>query len=323
MMREDASVDRLMFEGTPTSSAGQYALSLSQDELNEYSHNREKWYRQRFAYPPDNPLIFVKWGGPDIHAEGDMQKLAWDWLEQERARTKCNIYIPEVYKIFRYKRRTFLLMQFVKATPIRWLFDGEDPFWLDHEDECDDIMAEAIELLSRMPVPGDATVGRYSSARTYFKHPIFKHHEACLIYKDVQEMEDHFNRVAIIRFGMRPPPEIMTVNFRDEPLVYCYSDLQDENFLFEKDDNGRPRLWLVDFEHAAFLPISFLSHAVVRNRWYTTQPIQDRLTTLPQHNLPVMFGIQDIFGIAASNIGFTQEQRDELRRANVRHDIRT
>lgn len=103
------------------------------------------------------------------------------------------------------------------------------------------------------------------------------------------------------------------MSFNDEPLVYCYSDLQDENFLFERDADDRPRLWMVDFEHASFLPISFLAFAVSENRWYTTLPIKDRLT-LPQHNIEVMKAIFYTFQMSASYVGMTQEQRDARKR---------
>jgi hypothetical protein len=202
--RSSININRTMAAAyTHSLPARQYALSLSEDEVAQYCKSREDSYCRdpsdsfvpSFAYPPDNPLIFVKWGGAATQAEGDMQKLAFDWLAQERERTKCNIYIPEVYKIFEHDRRAFLLMQFVKATPIRWLLRDSIPYWLEHESECHDVMAEGIQLLSRMPVPSDVRVGRHTSVRTRIRHPIFKDHIAPLIYRDVQEMEDHFNRV--------------------------------------------------------------------------------------------------------------------------------
>lgn len=105
------------------------------------------------------------------------------------------------------------------------------------------------------------------------------------------------------------------MSFKDEPLVYCYSDYNDENFLFEKDADGRPRLWIVDFGHAAFLPVSFLAYAVSENRWYTNIPLQDRLgKSLPQHNVEVMKDIFYMFQISVWNMCMTKEQRESIRR---------
>jgi hypothetical protein len=176
-----------------SSSARQYAFSVSESELVQYAEGLRRL--PRFGYPPENPVMFVKVGGPEIHAEGDMQKLAFEWLGHERQRTKCNIYIPEVYRIFKRDGRTFLLMQYVEATPICWLLRDNVPFWLEHEPECHDLIAEGIRLLSHMPLPSDVTLGRYSSVKTHIRHPLFKDQDAPLIYRDVQEMEHHLNRV--------------------------------------------------------------------------------------------------------------------------------
>jgi len=177
-----------------SSSAREYALSVNGDELSQYARSLRR--SPTFSYPPEHPLVFVKAGGPSIQAEGDMQKLAFDWLKQERERTKCNIHIPEVYRIFKHDGGwTFLIMQFVTATPFRFLLQDEDPYWQEHTSECHDMIAQGIRTLSRMPLPSDVTIGRYSAVRTRMRHPVFKDHDALLIYLDVQELEDHFNRV--------------------------------------------------------------------------------------------------------------------------------
>ncbi|KAB5545921.1 hypothetical protein GE09DRAFT_1132960 [Coniochaeta sp. 2T2.1] len=282
--------------------------------MNSFQYHADHGHYPRFAYPPDNPLLFVKVDGPEMRAEGDMQLLAFEWLIREGERTKSNIFIPEVYKIFTHRNRVFLVMQFVPATPIRLLLESEDPYWKRNELACLDLIAEVIKLLSRMPVPGDATLGRYSTVRTLIKHPIFKDHQAPLIYRDVQEMKDHFNRVAAVRYKtVRNPPEVTTASSKDEPLIYCYSDLNDENFLLCKDGEGRPRLCMVDFEHASFLPTSFLAFAIAENRWHTTQPLQRRLA-LPQHNVAVMKEIYYVFQISVWAMGLTQEQREAVQR---------
>lgn len=116
----------------------------------------------------------------------------------------------------------------------------------------------------------------------------------------------------------------MTVNFQNEPLIFCYSDLNDENFLFETDSNDRPRLWLVDFEHASFLPISYLSWVVwEHDRWPTKRPIQERIGhSLPRNNLAVMNGINYLNQICVFSVGFSPEQTENLRRENREHEER-
>lgn len=97
-----------------------YALSISEAEIYNFAFPlpANAWRAvPRFSYPPEAPVIFVKYGGFEIQGEGDMQLLAFEWLSHERARTDCNIYIPEVYKIFTKHEVTFLVMQYTAATP--------------------------------------------------------------------------------------------------------------------------------------------------------------------------------------------------------------
>jgi hypothetical protein len=63
--------------------------------------NESQWrHVPMFPYPSDHPVVFVKYGGPQKQAEGEMQRLAFNWVSAERQRSHCNIYVPEVYKIF-------------------------------------------------------------------------------------------------------------------------------------------------------------------------------------------------------------------------------
>lgn len=55
------------------------------------------------------------------------------------------------------------------------------------------------------------------------------------------------------------PPKVALEN----QLTFCYTDFNDENFMFASDPNALPRLYIVDFEHASFLPLSFLDYAVL------------------------------------------------------------
>jgi hypothetical protein len=104
-----------------------------------------------------------------------------------------------------------------------------------------------------------------------------------------------------------PPPKVSL----EKELVFCYTDFNDENFMFANDpDDGRPRLYIVDFEHASFLPLSFLSYAVLgrKARWYTGKRIRETLgLSLPQHNLEVMKRISHLFQICTTGLGLEDE----------------
>lgn len=99
-----------------------------------------------------------------------------------------------------------------------------------------------------------------------------------------------------------PPPKVAL----EKELVFCYTDFNDENFMFANDPDGRPRLYIVDFEHASFLPLSFLSYAVLgrKPRWYTSKWVRDTLgPSLPQHNIEVMKRISYLFQICTTGLG--------------------
>jgi len=62
--------------------------------------------------------------------------------------------------------------------------------------------------------------------------------------------------------GYRKNPQPPKVALENQ-LTFCYTDFNDENFMFASDPNGLTRLHIVDFEHASILPLSFLDYAVL------------------------------------------------------------
>lgn len=89
----------------------------------------------------------------------------------------------------------------------------------------------------------------------------------------------------------------------EKNLVFCYTDFNDENFMFTTDADGRLRLYIIDFEHASFLPESFLAFVAFNPRWMTCGPIADRIGhTLPRNNLEVMGRIYYMYQICVCGI---------------------
>ena len=97
----------------------------------------------------------------------------------------------------------------------------------------------------------------------------------------------------------------------EKELVFCYTDFNDENFMFTTDSNHRLRLYIVDFEHASFLPLSFLAFAVFEpsSRWFLCPWIRDSIgSSLPRDNLEVMERISYMFQISSWRIGLSEGQ---------------
>lgn len=173
--------------------ARQFAQDLSEEELYQQSRGRQI---PRFPYPPAHPVVFVKFGGPEIQAEGDTQRLAFDWVSRQCRKDNGNIYIPEVFKIFSRGGLTFLIMQLIGASTIRTFRNQFEPqHWIDEKSRYYDLVVEGIQLLRRMPVPDDATPGPYTSSKRIIKHMLFKDQSAPIEYGSIGELQDHLNRV--------------------------------------------------------------------------------------------------------------------------------
>jgi hypothetical protein len=81
--------------------------------------------------------------------------------------------------------------------------------------------------------------------------------------------------------------------------------------MFNTDHNGHLRLYIIDFEHASFLPISFLSYVMLRHKkWWSRQPIAERIgATLPKANVEAMAQAFSVFQTVWRNVGLDMNFR--------------
>lgn len=73
---------------------------------------------RHYATLPNRPVVFIKFGGPEKQAEGDMQRLAFDWLHRTSENPSCNIKVLEVFKIFSKGGVTFIIMHLLAAAQV-------------------------------------------------------------------------------------------------------------------------------------------------------------------------------------------------------------
>ncbi|AEO66481.1 uncharacterized protein THITE_2087957 [Thermothielavioides terrestris NRRL 8126] len=277
--------------------ARRFAQAVSEDELWQRSEQRLPY--GHFAYPTDRPLVWVKFGEPWRLAEADMQRLAWQWLRSQRETKQCSpdIHVPEVFRTFTRGPRAFIIMELVDGTVLAKSVFAKPMGSLHPVEQCFDLIAEGIQVLRQMPVPPDATPGPYTAeyGHRIIRHPIFKDQAARFVYRDVDQLERHLNKVIACRF---PRGEAPTLHL-ERQLVFSYCDLNDENFMFKRDANGRLRLYIVDFEHASFLPLCFLAYAVLRHsQWWSQPPIAERIgATFPDTNLDLLGHADYVFKV--------------------------
>lgn len=104
-----------------------------------------------------------------------MQRLAFNWIRQERQRTGCNIFVPEVYRVMTRDWKTVIVMELVRGFPLDQFGQRFDPqSWEKHRVKCCDMVVEGTEALRRMPVPDDATPGPYTSANRRVRHQLLR-----------------------------------------------------------------------------------------------------------------------------------------------------
>jgi hypothetical protein len=180
--------------------ARRFAQELSKEEIWQAALNYT--WGPYFPYPPDRPVVWVKFGDPWIQGEADMQTLAWQWVRAERQAGRCSaaINIPEVFRTFTNPsgKRVFIIMELVvNGTSIAKSVFTAAGAPLYPVDECFDLMAETIQLLRRMLVPPDATPGPYTPDHSlrFVRHPIFKDQRARVVYPDCRRARGHINRV--------------------------------------------------------------------------------------------------------------------------------
>ncbi|TLS25959.1 hypothetical protein PpBr36_06820 [Pyricularia pennisetigena] len=91
------------------SGARGFAQNISKQDLRPLIANASQ---PHFAYPPDEPRVFVKFtnnkphsGLTGVRAQADMQWLSWEWLRNERQRGNDHgIRVPEVYRDLAYAK---------------------------------------------------------------------------------------------------------------------------------------------------------------------------------------------------------------------------
>ena len=110
-----------------------------------------------------------------------------------------------------------------------------------------------------------------------------------------------------LRYRNKDPPAVRL----DTELVFCHTDFNDENYLFDTHD-GRLRLYMIDFEQSSFLPIDFLAYVVLMDgRWALCKRLRNFLV-FPDKchtNMPLLREIAGIFATYVRGVGLLPSQR--------------
>ncbi|KAI6517766.1 hypothetical protein MCOR05_011456 [Pyricularia oryzae] len=305
-----------------------FAQNISEQDLRPLITNARQ---SHFSYPPDKPRVFVKFtnnhprsGLACVRAQADMQRLAWEWLRDERQRGNDHgIRVPEVYRVFEGtpyaptgRAFQFLIMELLPASySILHDFVAEQPDPDAAWERCLDQIAGAVQLFRQIPVPAAATPGPYTTDNRTIRHCMFKDQQAYISFLSVTELQDYINRIASSIYHLRikrgeTPPSVPPTAELEHELEYCYTDFNDENFMFCRGPERRPHdynLCVVDFEHSSFLPRSFLAYALKKGRFLSNQ-LAPRIP-LPDDNLSAMIQAGALLWQCGWSFGMTDEQK--------------
>lgn len=82
--------------------------------------------------------------------------------------------------------------------------------------------------------------------------------------------------------------------------------------MFALNADGSLRLYIIDFEHASFLPVSFLAYIILKFRnWWCVPSITDRIgDTLPRDNLENLGRAFYMFRACGRGIGLHKTSPD-------------
>ncbi|KAM5347067.1 hypothetical protein ACJ41O_010072 [Fusarium nematophilum] len=266
-------------------------IELIRTQPNHYIKNDRTYALYGFGYPIDNPIVYIKHGrhyDRGVDAEARNQRWAYEALQKMSQSEREGIHIPEIYRVVSLKTWTIIIMEFV---PGKTLGDLEDDNrgYRDRLGGHYDKIEKALKLFLRLPVPEDASPGPYGGG--LIRHPLFKDYQSTIEYPTVELLEMHLNKLATW-FGADAPKLVL-----ERKLHFIFSDLYSGNFMF----TDRGDLYVIDFERANFLPLSFMTYAMIQ--WRGVCWLLKERFSLPEENLEVMRTVCTLLVMSTPKLG--------------------
>ncbi|KAK3938080.1 hypothetical protein QBC46DRAFT_390909 [Diplogelasinospora grovesii] len=275
--------------------ARQFAQDLNLQEVRDFLKRQPLGgygcTRTGFAYPEDNPLVWIKFGeGSDIIPEARTHRYAFRMLQQVPEEQRRNIYIPEIYRCIAHLQRAYIVMEYVRGRTVAEV-RAESPLAvraLAGGQRNLDMLDRAIKLLLSLPVPEDALPGPYGGG--LIRHPMFPASRSPWYYRSINEMENHFNQTLVEGHMADRVPKIML----ERELHLVPGDLHDTNFMFTEAGN----LYIIDFGQTCFLPLSLMTFAMRTPCKWIAGMLQGKLKDfpLPEKNQISLEQVSCVFG---------------------------
>ncbi|RFU32172.1 hypothetical protein B7463_g4188, partial [Scytalidium lignicola] len=249
-----------------------------------------------FAYPFDNPVFYIKFGNrssESMTAEALTHQFVFEAFEQMPPENRKGIRVPQIFRILNTHQGTYIIMEYIQGMTLGQLYKSTESFEVVSKPYYEQI-ARGVKLLLSISVPADAEPGPYGGG--IIKHPFFKDFEAPTRYDSIDTLEKHINKLATWFQKSNP-----TVTL-ERQLHLVYSDLFEGNFIFTNTGD----LYIIDFDLASFLPLSFQDFALrfpsVMSCTVASR-IQGEFKDLPQENFIVMKRVSGLMCQSSRKLG--------------------
>ncbi|KAH6999729.1 kinase-like domain-containing protein [Ilyonectria destructans] len=259
-------------------------------ERQPYGDDRD-WQVTGLAYPTHNPVIYIKYGDNEYalrDSEARTHQYAYDALQRVPEQDRQGVRIPEIYRIIETENSTYIIMEYIRGRTLAKVMEDESVF-VQTRFYYYDRIERALKLLLSFPVPKGAAPGPFGGG--IIRHPLFKDYRAPIQYDSVDMLEKHLNKVSTTLNQDAPKVTL------ERDLHFVFADLYEGNFMFT--DNGD--VYVIDFEQASFLPLSFMTYAMVQMR-AVAGALRNKLD-LPEANVPAMRHICSWFVMSWTKLG--------------------
>ncbi|KFY72479.1 hypothetical protein V499_07388 [Pseudogymnoascus sp. VKM F-103] len=201
----------------------------------------ERSPRSGFAYPPEAPTFWIKYGFAVYWNEVCGQTVAYDGLRQ----IGSSVRAPGVYYAFKEDTSTYIVMEYIPGKTASQCLEETQG-----EAEKETIyrsMAFAVSELHRIPIPESRRrLAAISGER--FRHNIFESHLlATCHYENTEQFQNHIN--TFLRLTKR---ENRVHGLHQEPMVFCQADIYHGNYMIDADN----RVTAIDFDLSSIVPSS-------------------------------------------------------------------
>ena len=257
------------------------------------------------AYSPNgSPIAYIKYGYTVTMGEMWTQRHVSNYFKQMM--DVSNVNAPEIYYAFECEGQTYIIMEYVNGQTVGTLLQDSltDKHWIY------DQVAKAVSQLLRVPVPEGSRPGPVGGG--YAQHCFFRGEVAPKEYASVDELQRYINKV-LLKPLLSYTPSLAHLQFNKfSHLVVVMKKLTSltrrcvsatlisgrKNFFITKDG----QIYVIDFQHAAFLPTSFMNFILRK----PTKPLVPKITamvSLPESvNLSAMNRTSYILKIASDNM---------------------